>query len=411
MTDRSAETATEWHERLVATHSAHNYHPLPVVVAHAEGAWVTDVEGRRYLDCLAGYSALNFGHRHPALVAAAHRQLDRVTLTSRAFGNDQLGPFCAELAQLLGKQLVLPMNTGAEAVESGIKVARKWGYEVKGVAPDRARIVVAAGGFHGRTTTDRRLLHRPGGPRRLRPVHAGFRRGALRRRGRAAGGDHPGHRGRADRADPGRGRGDRAAGRIPGRGPGLLRRGRRAVRGRRGAVRPRSHRTPAGHPGRRASTPTSTCSARPWAAGSCRCPRWSPTRTCSACCVPASTAARSAATRWPARSAEPCSICWPTPVRTGCSPRLADVGDRLHARLAGLVGYGVVAVRGRGLWAGVDIDPRGGTGRAISEALARRGVLVKDTHGSTIRLSPPLVVTEGELDHAVDTLGRVLTES
>ncbi|MGH8922142.1 MAG: aminotransferase class III-fold pyridoxal phosphate-dependent enzyme, partial [Actinomycetes bacterium] len=134
-------------------YSAHNYHPLPVVVAHAEGAWVTDVEGRRYLDCLAGYSALNFGHGHPALVAAAHAQLDRVTLTSRAFGNDQLGPFCAELAALLDMQMVLPMNTGAEAVESGLKVARKWGYEVKGVPVNRARIIVAGGGFHGRTTT------------------------------------------------------------------------------------------------------------------------------------------------------------------------------------------------------------------------------------------------------------------
>ena len=127
-----------------------------MVVSHAKGAWVTDVEGRRYLDCLAGYSALNFGHGHPYLLAAAHRQLDRVTLTSRAFGNDQLGPFCAELSGLLvlvGKQMVLPMNTGAEAVESGIKVARKWGYEVKGVPEGRARIVVAADAFHGRTTT------------------------------------------------------------------------------------------------------------------------------------------------------------------------------------------------------------------------------------------------------------------
>jgi ornithine--oxo-acid transaminase len=147
----TAGEVTQWHEHLVHEHSAHNYHPLPVVVASASGAWVTDVEGRRYLDCLAGYSALNFGHRHPALVAAAHRQLDRVTLTSRAFGNDQLGPFCAELAALVGKQMVLPMNTGAEAVESGLKVARKWGYEVKGVPENRARIVVAAGAFHGRT--------------------------------------------------------------------------------------------------------------------------------------------------------------------------------------------------------------------------------------------------------------------
>ncbi|HKD96168.1 MAG TPA: aminotransferase class III-fold pyridoxal phosphate-dependent enzyme, partial [Micromonosporaceae bacterium] len=133
--------------------TAHNYHPLPVVIADAEGAWVTDVDGRRYLDCLAGYSALNFGHRHPALVAAAHAQLDRVTLTSRAFVHDQFGPFCHELAEFCGTDMVLPMNTGAEAVETGIKLARKWGYQVKGVPDGRAKIIVAAGNFHGRTTT------------------------------------------------------------------------------------------------------------------------------------------------------------------------------------------------------------------------------------------------------------------
>src|SRR5204862_3634654 len=111
---------------------AHNYHPLPVVVASASGSWVTDVDGRRYLDCLAAYSALNFGHGHPEILAAAREQLERMTLVSRAFHHDQLGPFCAELADLAGTDLVLPMNTGAEAVESGIKVARKWGYQVKG---------------------------------------------------------------------------------------------------------------------------------------------------------------------------------------------------------------------------------------------------------------------------------------
>src|SRR6185312_13988149 len=134
-------------------HTAHNYHPLPVVIAEAEGAWVTDVDGRRYLDCLAGYSALNFGHRHPALIAAAREQLDRVTLTSRAFLHDQFGPFCAELAALTGKDMVLPMNSGAEAVETAIKVSRKWGYKVKGVPSGKATIIVAAGNFHGRTTT------------------------------------------------------------------------------------------------------------------------------------------------------------------------------------------------------------------------------------------------------------------
>ena len=138
---------------LIERYAAHNYHPLPVVLASGEGAWVTDVEGRRYLDCLAGYSALNFGHRHPRLVARAHAQLDRLTLTSRAFHNDQLGPFARALAGLTGKDLVLPMNTGAEAVETALKVARKWGYRVKGIPENTASIVVMEGNFHGRTTT------------------------------------------------------------------------------------------------------------------------------------------------------------------------------------------------------------------------------------------------------------------
>ena len=137
----------------VETYAAHNYHPLEVVVDRGEGAWVTDVEGRRYLDCLAAYSAVNFGHGHPALIAAAKEQLDRITLTSRAFHNDQLGPFVEALAKLAGKDMVLPMNTGAEAVESAVKVARAWGYRVKGVPAGQATIIVADGNFHGRTTT------------------------------------------------------------------------------------------------------------------------------------------------------------------------------------------------------------------------------------------------------------------
>ncbi len=139
--------------KLEDQYGAHNYHPLPVVIATASGAYVTDEDGRRYLDALAAYSAVNFGHGHPRLIAAAKAQLDRVTLTSRAFHNDQLGHFCAELATLCGMDRVLPMNTGAEAVETGNKIARKWGYEVKGVPDGRAQIIVAEGNFHGRTTT------------------------------------------------------------------------------------------------------------------------------------------------------------------------------------------------------------------------------------------------------------------
>src|SRR6202167_3259928 len=145
-------TAAQLRE-LAAAHGAHNYHPLPVVIAEAEGGWGAAVNGRRYLDLLAAYSAINFGHRHPRLIAAALRQLDRVTLVSRAFEHDQFGPFCAELTELAGMQMVLPMNTGAEAVETAIKTARKWGYEVKGVPAGEAVIVAFDGNFHGRTTT------------------------------------------------------------------------------------------------------------------------------------------------------------------------------------------------------------------------------------------------------------------
>jgi len=155
--------------------TAHNYHPLPVVIADGAGAWVTDVDGKRYLDCLAGYSALNFGHRHPDLINAARDQLDRVTLTSRAFLHDQFGPFCHELAELTGMELVLPMNTGAEAVETAIKVARKWGYRVKGVPANQATIVVAENNFHGRTTTIISFSTDPDAYRDYGPFTPGFR--------------------------------------------------------------------------------------------------------------------------------------------------------------------------------------------------------------------------------------------
>src|SRR3954463_5824671 len=156
------------------THTAHNYHPLPVTIVDGEGAWVADTEGRRYLDCLSAYSAVNFGHRHPQLVAAARAQLDRLTLTSRAFGNDQLDPLCAELAAFCGMDLVLPMNTGAEAVETAIKAARRWGYEVKGVPADRAEIIVCANNFHGRTTTIVSFSSDPDSRDNFGPFPAGF---------------------------------------------------------------------------------------------------------------------------------------------------------------------------------------------------------------------------------------------
>ena len=145
MTDRYIDLAERY--------SAHNYHPLPVVIEKAAGVWVHDPEGHKYMDMLAAYSAVNQGHCHPKILAALKKQAERVTLTSRAFHNDQFGPLCELLHDMTGYDKALLMNSGAEAVETAIKMARKWGYQKKGVAADRAEILVCAGNFHGRTTT------------------------------------------------------------------------------------------------------------------------------------------------------------------------------------------------------------------------------------------------------------------
>ena len=137
----------------VDQYSAHNYHPLPIILSRGEGPWVWDIEGKKYLDCLSAYSAVNQGHRHPKLVAAAKAQLDKLTLTSRAFHNDQMGPFLKQLCDLAGFPKALPMNSGAEAVETALKAVRRWAYRVKGVPADKAEIVVCANNFHGRTVT------------------------------------------------------------------------------------------------------------------------------------------------------------------------------------------------------------------------------------------------------------------
>jgi ornithine--oxo-acid transaminase len=383
---------------------AHNYHPLPVVISEAEGAWVTDVEGKRYLDFLSGYSALNFGHRHPVLVAAARSQLERLTLTSRAFHNDQFGAFCRDLAALTGTDMVLTMNTGAEAVESAIKVARKWAYEVKGVEFDRAEIIVATGNFHGRTTTivsfsDDPVAHdnygpfTPGfitvpygdidavraaiGPNTaavlMEPIQgeagvivppAGFFAGVrelcddnevlfiadeiqsgLARTGKLFALDHDDVRADLYTLGKALGGGIIPVSAVVGRADVL------------GVLKPGQH--------------GSTFGGYP-----------------VACAVGRAVVELLETGEFQRRSVE--------------------LGEHLHGRLAELVGKGVASVRGRGLWAGVDIDPAAKTGREVSMALRDRGVLCKETHERTLRIAPPLVITREEIDHAVDALGEAL---
>ncbi|MTD53936.1 ornithine--oxo-acid transaminase [Amycolatopsis pithecellobii] len=384
--------------------STHNYHPLPVVITEGEGAWVTDTEGKRYLDFLSAYSALNFGHRHPDLVAAAIEQLGRVTLTSRAFHHDQLGLFCAELAELTGTEMVLPMNSGAEAVESALKVARKWAYEVKGIPDGTAEIVVAGSNFHGRTTTivsfstdetarahfgpftpgfvvvkygdaaalrdaitDRTaaVLLEPvqgeagvivppdgylAGARRLCDEHgvlliADEIQSGLARTGTLLALDH--EHVRADLYTLGKALG---GGIMP----------LSAVVGRRevlGVLKPGEH--------------GSTFGGNPLA------------------CAVGRTVIKLLATG-------------------EFQQRSTALGAHLHARLGELIGDGLAEVRGRGLWAGVDITPGGLSGREASAALAGKGVLCKETHGNTLRIAPPLVISEDDLDRGIDAIAEVV---
>ncbi|MEO3752346.1 ornithine--oxo-acid transaminase [Streptomyces sp. B6B3] len=384
---------------------AHNYHPLPVVIARAEGAWVQDVEGRRYLDMLAGYSALNFGHRHPALVAAAHRQLDELTLTSRAFRNDRLAGFAEGLAELTGLDLTLPMNTGAEAVESAIKVARKWAYDVKGVPPDQATIVVAANNFHGRTTTIVGFSSDPVAREGFGPFAPGFR--VVPYNDLAALTDAVDETTAAVLIEPIQGE---AGVLIPDEGYLMgvreltLRTGTLFIAdeiqsglGRTGttlAVDYEGVRPDAVLLGKALGggiVPVSAVVARRDVLGVLHPGEHGSTFGGN----PLAAAVGSAVVDL---------------LRTGeFQRRAAQLGEVLRAGLAELTGKGVVAYRCRGLWAGIDVDPAIGTGREISERLMQEGVLVKDTHGSTIRLAPPLTITQEDLEAALATLATVLT--
>jgi ornithine--oxo-acid transaminase len=385
-------------------HVAHNYHPLPVVVSRAEGSWVTDVEGKRYLDLLSAYSALNFGHGHPAIVAAAQEQLTRLTLTSRAYHNDRLGAFAKALAELCGKDLVLPMNTGAEAVETGIKVARAWGYRVKGIAPDAATNVVAHGNFHGRTTTIVGFSDDPDSYGDFGPFTPGFVPVPF---------------------------GDAAAieaAITPETAAVLI----EPIQGEAGVVIP-----PEGY--LRAVREICTRHNVLFIADEIQSGlgRVGETFACDredvvpdvyllgkalgGGILPVSAVVANRDVLGVIRPGEHGSTFGGNPLaaavglrvvemlKTGeFQQRAAALGEHLEAKLSELVGHGVTAVRIAGLWAGVDIDPAVGTGREIAERLIARGVLVKDTHGTTIRIAPPLVIRATELDWAIEQLKVVL---
>ncbi|MGW5635803.1 ornithine--oxo-acid transaminase [Streptomyces sp. NPDC003832] len=397
-------------ETLIAAaeaHGAHNYAPLPVVVASADGAWMTDVEGRRYLDLLAGYSALNFGHRNRRIIEAAKAQLDRVTLTSRAFHHDRYAAFCEQLAQLCGMETVLPMNTGAEAVETAVKTARKWGYRVKGVPAEMAKIVVAGNNFHGRTTTLISFSTDAEARADFGPYTPGFEivpygdltamRSALSENTVAV------------LLEPVQGE---AGVVVP--PAGYLAAVRELTRERDVLFVADEIQSGLGRTGRTFACEHEGVVPDMYVLG----------KALGGGVVPVSAVVSSAEVLGVFRPGEHGSTFGGNPLacavaleviamlRTGeFQARSAELGAHLHRELAALADSGrVTAVRGRGLWAGVDIAPRYGTGREVSERLMDRGVLVKDTHGATIRIAPPLVIGKEDLDWGLAQLAAVLAD-
>ena len=393
---------------LTREYSAHNYHPLPVVVASAAGCWVTGVDGRRYLDMLAGYSALNFGHLHPRLVAAATRQLSRVSLVSRAFDHDQFGPFCAELAELCSMEMVLPMNSGAEAVETALKVARKWGYVTRGVPHDEAVIVVFDGNFHGRTTTIVSFSSDPDAHDDFGPYTPGFVSVPY--------GDLPalsgvfqeyGHRVVGVLIEPIQGE---AGVIVP---PAGFLAGVRALCTSAGALmiadEIQSGLGRVGH--------TFACAAEGVAPDA-----YLLGKALGGGIVPVSAMVSSRSVLGVLKPGQHGSTFGGNPLacavareviamlRTGeYQARSIALGAALQAGLGSLPSSVVSSVRGRGLWAGVTFTAL--DGRAACERLASLGVLAKETHGSTIRLAPPLVITEGELSWGLERFSEAVVSA
>ncbi|HCS61186.1 MAG TPA: ornithine--oxo-acid transaminase [Microbacterium sp.] len=385
-------------------HVAENYSPLPVTIATGEGAWLTDVDGKRYLDLLAAYSAVNFGHRHPALLAVVTDQLARLTLTSRAFKNDRLEPFAEALARLCGKDLVLPMNTGAEAVETGIKVARAWGYRVKGIASDKARIVVAAGNFHGRTTTIVSFSDDESARSGFGPFAPGFDTvpfGDADAIAAAITDDTA-----AVLVEPIQGE---AGVIVP--PEGYLRRIREICDERNVLFIADEIQSGLGRVGETFACDREDVVPDLYLLG----------KALGGGILPVSAVVGNRDVLGVIRPGEHGSTFGGNPLAAAVGLRVVEMlesgefqeraralGEHLDAGLQKLIGHGVTTVRVAGLWAGVDIDPARGTGREISEKLMGRGVLVKDTQGQTIRIAPPLVIRGTEIDWALEQLRIVL---
>lgn len=384
--------------------SANNYHPLPVVIERAERVWVWDVEGRKFMDCLSSYSAVNQGHRHPRIIGALKAQADRVTLTSRAFHNDQMGPMLQKLCDLTGYPKALPMNTGAEAVETAIKAARKWGYKVKGVPQDKAEIIACTDNFHGRTTTivgfSTEFQYRDG----FGPFTPGF---VVVPYGDA----------------------DALAKAVTPNTVGFL---FEPIQGEAGVRVP-----PEGF----IRNAQEICKkhhillmADEVQTGFCRTGRWFACdwegvkpdvmilgKALGGGVYPVSAVVASEEVLGVFNPGDHGSTFGGNPLGAAVAlaalevlvdekldKRAAELGDYFMERLRALDSPHVETVRGRGLLIGVVVKESSGKARPFCEKLMENGILAKETHDQVIRFAPALVISKEEIDWAVDIVRKVL---
>ena len=386
-------------------YNAHNYKPLDVVLARGEGVWVWDVEGRKYMDCLAAYSAVNQGHCHPRIVQAMLEQAPKLALTSRAFRNDQLPLLAEELCELTGYEMMLPMNSGAEAVETALKAARKWAYTVKGVADERAEIIACSGNFHGRTisivTFSPEEQYRDG----FGPFTPGFKLIPY------------GDAGALERAitpntaafivEPIQGEGGVV---VPPKG--YLKRVRELCSEHNVLMMADEIQSGLGRTGKLLACEHEGVRPDVVMLG----------KALSGGMYPVSAVLASREVLGVFGPGDHGSTFGGSPLACAVArealkvivdehlcERAAELGEYLMARLREIKSPHVALVRGKGLLVGIVLKPRAGGARRFCEALRERGVLAKDTHGTVIRLAPPLVITKKELDWALERIEEVLT--
>jgi ornithine--oxo-acid transaminase len=388
----------------VERYSAHNYHPLPIILSRGEGPWVWDIEGKRYLDCLAAYSAVNQGHRHPAIVRAAQEQLDRLTLTSRAFHNDQMGPFLRELCELTGYEKALPMNSGAEAVETAIKAVRRWGYRVKGIPADRAEIIVCANNFHGRTTTVVSFSTEEAYRADFGPLTPGFKVIPYGDAAALEAAITP--RTAAFLVEPLQGEGGVIVPRE-----GYLRETAEICRRYNVLFVADEIQTGLGRTGKLFCCEWEDVKPDVLVVG----------KALSGGFYPVSAMLSGEEIMGVFNPGDHGSTFGGNPfgaavaraalrviVDEGLPERARELGDWFMERLRALDSPHVKEVRGKGLMVGVEIKRESGAARLYCEALMERGILAKETHEQVVRFAPPLVVERADLEWALEHIGEVL---